>query len=399
MEDMEIQTIYIGGWFQRTTLHLTEIWNFLSEGAFDPYVSGTSTDISAASLRTVVASLGIRDVSRQPGLLECVLITTNAGIVCRVYEDGLVVLEKPVTSLKKDQAEIKDYYENKLSKAFSLLFSKGAPVPKELAAIKSIYPFIVTVEDADERDVGTIFSTLGQTCHSSIGARGTRLYRGHELVVINGAPQRLVCGIVESEIFFREFKSQLHRYLGIHRQLWESIAKIKERSKLSGSETSKYRSDLADYQKTINLIDARIDQMGAYVRTRQKVAAAQKINAYLDRFLEYKFETLLDTHEYVRYLWDMTQNYLNATIAVFDGLQNQATQKAVSTLQLVTLLATMNVILTAVGKKDSVLVVSQTGIAYAILLIVLAFSVQKIITLITKKQSYRLKPERTDAFK
>lgn len=340
-----------------------------------------------------------RTFQRETGPLEYVLIRTRTNIVCRVYEDGLVILEKPVSSLKKDQADLKDYYENKLSKAFSLLFGKGAPVPKELAGIKSIYPYIVTVDGATQGDVDRIFSALGQSRHSSVATKATQLYRGHELVVINGAPKRLAREIVESEIFFREFKSQLHRYLGIHRQLWENIAKIKERPKFSGSETSKYRSELSDYQKTINLIDARIDQMGAYVRTRQKIASAQKITAYLDRFLAYKFETLMDTHEYVRYLWDMTQNYLNATIAVFDGLQGQATQKSVSTLQLVTLLATMNVILTALGKKDTVLNVTQTGLFYAMLLVAAAFGVQKIISIITKKQSYRMKPERTDAFK
>ncbi len=267
---MVIQTIYIGGWFQRTTLHLTEVWNLLNDGKFDPYVTGTTTGVSATDLRQVVASLAIKEVSRESGPLECVLITTRDGIVCRVYEDGLIVLEKPVSSLREDQAEIEEYYEKKLSKAFSLLFSKGAPVPRELTAIKSVYPFIVTVEDASKKDVDGIFASLDQGMHSSVVAKKTHLYRGHELVVIDGAPKRLVRDIVESEIFFREFKSQLHRYLGIHRQLWENIAKIKEQPKFNGSDASRYRHELADYQKTINLIDARIDQMGAYVRTRQR---------------------------------------------------------------------------------------------------------------------------------
>ena len=395
---MVIQTIYIGGWFQRTTLHLTEIWNLLSEGKFDPYVSGMAADVSVSELRKVVASLGIREVSRESGPLECILIETKVGIVCRVYEDGLIVLEKPVSSLKKDQADIRDYYENRLSKAFSFLFSKGAPVPKELAAIKSIYPYIVTVDDATEGDVDAIFSTFAQSRHSSVKTKGTQLYRGHELVVIDGAPKKIVREIVESEIFFREFKSQLHRYLGIHRQLWESIAKIKERPKFNGAEASSYRHELADYQKTINLIDARIDQMGAYVRTRQKVASAQKINAYLDRFLEYKFETLLDTHEYVRYLWDMTQNYLNATIAVFDGLQAKATQKSVASLQLVSLFMAMNVLLLALGRGGAVLSVSVTGVLFVILLLLGSVLVQYLIAFVSQKQSVRLRPERETLF-
>lgn len=395
---MVIQTIYIGGWFQRTTLHLTEVWNLLNDGKFDPYVTGTTTGVSATDLRQVVASLAIKEVSRESGPLECVLITTRDGIVCRVYEDGLIVLEKPVSSLREDQAEIEEYYEKKLSKAFSLLFSKGAPVPRELTAIKSVYPFIVTVEDASKKDVDDIFATLDQGMHSSVVAKKTHLYRGHELVVIDGAPKRLVRDIVESEIFFREFKSQLHRYLGIHRQLWENIAKIKEQPKFNGSDASRYRHELADYQKTINLIDARIDQMGAYVRTRQKVVSAQKINAYLDRFLEYKFETLLDTHEYVRYLWDMTQNYLNATIAIFDGLQAKATQRSVDSLQLVSLFMAMNVLLLGLGRGATVLSVSVTGVLFVTLLLLGSILIQYLIAFISQKQSVRLRPERETLF-
>ncbi len=395
---MVIQTIYIGGWFQRTTLHLTEVWNLLNDGKFDPYVTGTTTGVSATDLRQVVASLAIKEVSRESGPLECVLITTRDGIVCRVYEDGLIVLEKPVSSLREDQAEIEEYYEKKLSKAFSLLFSKGAPVPRELTAIKSVYPFIVTVEDASKKDVDGIFASLDQGMHSSVVAKKTHLYRGHELVVIDGAPKRLVRDIVESEIFFREFKSQLHRYLGIHRQLWENIAKIKEQPKFNGSDASRYRHELADYQKTINLIDARIDQMGAYVRTRQKVVSAQKINAYLDRFLEYKFETLLDTHEYVRYLWDMTQNYLNATIAIFDGLQAKATQRSVDSLQLVSLFMAMNVLLLGLGRGATVLSVSVTGVLFVTLLLLGSILIQYLIAFISQKQSVRLRPERETLF-
>ena len=37
---MHVQKIFIGGWFQRTTLHLSEIWEFLHHGEsaldFDP---------------------------------------------------------------------------------------------------------------------------------------------------------------------------------------------------------------------------------------------------------------------------------------------------------------------------------------------------------------------------
>ncbi len=399
MEDMEIQTIYIGGWFQRTTLHLTEIWNLLNEGKFDPYLSGESEDAKSMGVaRKAVSALHVKELTREIGPLEFILFTSKEGVTCRIYEDGLIVLEKPYTNFTKDIVDIKDYFENKLSNAFSILFAKGAPVPKELAGIKSIFPFIITVENAGEKDVEKIFSTFKYTKHSVVSSNKIDVYRGHEIVVINNAPKRLARGIIEAEIFFREFKTQLHKYLGIHRQLWENIAKIKEQPKITGSQTERYRNQLADYQKTINLIDARIDQMGAYVRTRQKVASAQKIDTYLDGLLVYKFETLLDTHEYIRYLWDMTQNYLNATIVIFDGIQEKATQTSVSTLQLVMLFTAVNVMLLSLEKQESILSIQRTGVMYAIVVIATAFCLQKIISLIAKKQSFRLKSEKLTQF-
>ncbi|MGK5086396.1 hypothetical protein WDW86_02465, partial [Bdellovibrionota bacterium FG-2] len=71
--------------------------------------------------------------------------------------------------------------------------------------------------------------------------------------------------IIESQIFFREFKTQLHRYLDIHRSIWEKIKAIKEGGHIKGTDIDRLRGELSAYQKTINLIGARINQMPAYV--------------------------------------------------------------------------------------------------------------------------------------
>ena len=146
---MTIQKIYIGGWFQRTTLHLTEIWDFLNRGK-------SNLDFPKEKLDEARGSLSIDSVSRESGPLEYILIKTNKEISYRIYEDGLIILEKDFKSLKDDFEAIKDYYDNKLSKALSLIFSKGAPAPKELANIKTILPYIVTVTDATKEETGKL---------------------------------------------------------------------------------------------------------------------------------------------------------------------------------------------------------------------------------------------------
>ena len=46
-----------------------------------------------------------------------------------------------------------DYYENCLSKAINYIFSLGAPVPKELANIKSVYPYFIVLNKGTKEDI------------------------------------------------------------------------------------------------------------------------------------------------------------------------------------------------------------------------------------------------------
>lgn len=104
---MHIEKIYIGGWFQRTTLHLTEIWDLLKHGK--SYLGFSENDLKEARDR-----LELTEITRQSGPLEYLLAKTKLGIDYRIYEDGLIILEKEFESLKSDFEKIKDYYDNKL---------------------------------------------------------------------------------------------------------------------------------------------------------------------------------------------------------------------------------------------------------------------------------------------
>ena len=45
-----------------------------------------------------------------------------------------------------------------------------------------------------------------------------------------------------------------------------------------------------------------------------------------NHFFQFKFETLLDTHEYIKHLWGMTKNYLTSAIEIFSELQAKSTK-------------------------------------------------------------------------
>jgi hypothetical protein len=378
---MTIHKIYIGGWFQRTTLHLTEIWDFLKHGELQ-------IDINKDDLKNARESLSLDTVSRENGPLEYILVKTTKDISYRIYEDGLIILEKDFKSLKDDFDEIKDYYDNKLSKAISLVFSKGAPVPKELANIKNVLPYIVTITDASHDDMNHIFEDFKEEVYSNVSTQNIEVFRSSGIILINNLhDENLTREIIESQIFFREFKSQLHRYLTIHRILWEKIKIIKERGEIKGSDIDELRNELSLYQKTINLIGARIDQMPAYVKTRQKITDVEKIDSYLQPLFQFKFETLLDTHEYIKHLWKMTENYLNSAVEIFSELQEKSTKSGLASLQVITTIGVVAAILGYLG-KDAWPKFTVIGLMYFALLMGMTWVINYVVSKFFKNKKY-----------
>ena len=299
-------------------------------------------------------------------------------------------MEKDFNSLKNDFEAIKDYYDNKLSKALSLIFSRGAPVPKELANIKTILPYIVTVTDATKEETDKIFKDFSEDVYSTLTTKNIEVYRAPGIILINNLKdEKLVREIIESQIFFREFKSQLHRYLAIHRILWEKIRTIKERGEIKGNEVDSLRNELSVYQKTINLIGARIDQMPAYVKTRQKITDVEKIDDYLQPLFQFKFETLLDTHEYIKHLWGMTKNYLTSAIEIFSELQARSTKNTISSLQLITTIGVVAGILGYLG-KDTLPRFTSIGLIYFSLLMIMTWVINSIVSKFFKNKKYNI---------
>lgn len=383
---MIIQKIYIGGWFQRTTLHLTEIWDFLKYGK-------SNLDFPKEKLDETRSFLSLDSVNRESGPLEYIFVKTNKEISYRIYEDGLIILEKDFKFLKNDFEEIRDYYDNKLSKALSLIFSKGAPIPKELANIKTILPYIVTITDATKEETEKIFKDFSEDIYSALATKNIEVYRSSGIILINNLKdENLTREIIESQIFFREFKSQLHRYLAIHRTLWEKIKIIKECGKIKGNDIDSLRNELSVYQKTINLIGARIDQMPAYVKTRQKITDVEKIDDYLQPLFQFKFETLLDTHEYIKHLWGMTKNYLTSAIEIFSELQAKSTKNTISSLQLITTIGVVAGILGYLG-KDTLPKFTSIGLIYFSLLMIMTWIINGTVSKFFKNKKYNIEKQ------
>lgn len=89
---MKLEKVFIRGWFQRTTIQLSKIYDFVRGGS-------SKLELDKKKLLKLRENLELKEI------------------------DHLAA-----------------YYEQKLSTSLNYIFSLGAPIPKELANIETVYP-------------------------------------------------------------------------------------------------------------------------------------------------------------------------------------------------------------------------------------------------------------------
>jgi len=383
---MKISNVYVGGWFQRTMLQLSEIYDFLRD-------CKTHLNFDLDKLAEFRKNLQIGKIDYGVAGEEYIEFTTALDIKVKIFEDGLIVLNNQNVSentLFADIDKVTDYYENKLSPAFSYLFSLGAPVPKELANIETVYPYFIICDNASKEDLNELLARTEKQKYFEFENEKYNVIRGDKYYFINNKKQTLanIERYIEEQIFIREFKGQLHRYLNLHRIIWEKIDAVKENVRVKGADIIKFSSKLEGYAKTINLIDGRINQMSVYLPTREKIA---KSDPELDEFLAisgYRYETLKDTLEYIKHLWGMTKTYVKSAQKLFNDLQSDVTNKSIGSLTIVT---SMGVGASLIDLfTESAPTFSAFGFVYFFALAVLGWAVNKIMNTISKKRKYEI---------
>lgn len=383
---MKISNVYVGGWFQRTMLQLTEIYDFLREGK-------SKLDLDHDKLIEYRKALEIGKIDYSVAGEEYIEFTTASMITVKIFEDGLIVLNNTNVSentLFNDIDNVTDYYENKLSPAFSYLFSLGAPVPKELAHIETVYPYFVVCDGASHDDLSELLSRTEKQKYFEFDNEKYDVVRGDKYYFINNKKQSIknIEKFIEEQIFIREFKGQLHRYLNLHRIIWEKIDKVKENTNVRGSEIVKFTSKLEGYAKTITLIDGRIKQMSTYISTREKIAKNDKELAEFLAISGYRYETLRDTLDYINSLWDMTKNYVSNAQKLFEGIKSDVTSSSVDSLTIVT---SMGVGASIIGLlTESAPEFTVFGVIYFFALAFLGWISTKILSKISSHRKYEV---------
>jgi hypothetical protein len=375
-------TVTFGGWYQRTTLHLSEIYDLFALGRSD-------LNLSVDKIRQFHHSFEFTSVTREPGDLEYIRAVTRHGIEVRYYEDGLYILELRSTDIKSAQDRLLHYFEHYLNPAISYIFSLGAPTPKVLADIKTTHPTVVSANSS--KPLSILKSYNFGDVYSQITSKSLSVYKTPQYIIIfSPASSAYTRELIEMQIFFREFKDHLQRYLNIHREIWEEISDIKEKGTIVGSDVEGIRSRLDSYQKTISLIKSRINQMGTYVHTRSSLAKKLKVEDDLLSIFQYKFETLTDTHSYIQEIWKMTQEYVDTAIQVVVEVKNQTTNNSINSLRLITTIGVLSGIFGYLS-KDKFPEITFIGIWYFFVLLLGTWLINQLIGYFYKKAKYKLK--------
>lgn len=384
---MKINSIYIGGWFQRTMLQLSEIYDFLRNGE-------SQLKLSKKKLADLRKNLDIGSIEYGVSGEEYILFVTADHIHVKIFEDGLIVLRSSNVSeetLFADIERVKDYYESKLSPAINYIFSLGAPVPKELAHIENIYPYFVVCDKASREDIAELLSKTERQKYFEFDNKDYSVLRGDKYYFINNKKAANIPHIeryIEEQVFIREFKGQLHRYLNLHRIIWEKIDNVKDRAKVKGSDVVKFSTKLESYAKTVTLIDGRIRQMSTYISTRERIA---KEDDDLREFLAisgYRYETLRDTLEYIRDLWDMTRAYVSSAQKLFDGIKQDVTSSSINSLTIVTSMSAGAAILGLFTESEPEF--TTFGFIYFFILAFVGWAATKLLTYVAQKRKYEI---------
>jgi hypothetical protein len=375
-------TVTFGGWYQRTTLHLSEVYDLLALGRSD-------LDLDKEQLRRYKTGFGFTSVTRENDDFEYILCRSFNDIEFRYYEDGLYILTLQSEDVAYAQKTLQNFYEDKIAPAIAYIFSLGAPTPKVLAAIKTMHPTVISFTGKSPLSKGDL-EGFGPV-YSIIDSKLLTVYKTPKYIVIfSGQSFKHQKELIEMQIFFREFKDQLHRYLNLHREIWEEISEIKERGSIAGNEVEALRSRLDSYQKTISLIRSRINQMSTYVKSRASLSKSLALEDHLSTIFQYKFETLINTHSYIQEIWKMTQEYVDTAISVINEVKSLSTSNGINSLRLITTIGVLSGIFGYLSRNDFPKV-TIIGLWYFIILILGTWLINELVRYFYQKSIYKLK--------
>lgn len=330
---MKIKQIYLGTWFQRTSLHLKELFQFLK-------YKKVALELDKERMEHLWESLQVEQVEFVGNNEFDEVVAVCKEVTLSVTEDGIILLTTDEKDIKKAKKILESFYTEFLAPALSFLFSRGAPLPKVLDQASSSYPLLCVTEGAKESDVLRLYEKNDDTLI-------TRLHGGHLEVFLGDVisifqiekPRKFSVPhtreLLHYVIFFREFEKQLKKYLFLHRTMWEEITAIRDAEQMLYKDFPRIREQILQHMKTLSFVKARLAQMKDIMQEREHTIDTH-IKEELKSLGLLKFDHLIANQKYITHLWQMTIEYVKSSLSLLESLYQENTQKELNAIKFIT---------------------------------------------------------------
>ncbi len=326
-------------WIQRTTVHLEEMYAFFRGVDHElPLLDPKQLAKHRVSLNIASTVLAERND------FDMLVAKVGDQFEFSAVEDGVFTLRytSPIQKITTARKHIEAYYRDRLGPALAYLYHRGAPLPKELHTLTSIYPIIIIVSDASEKDVIRLYRTLKEDYDTIVSSKTTQFFFGPIVTIIRKTGRdegrdRVFEQLLSNIVFLREYYRQLHEYINLHRTIWDQISAIRESTHIRYRDFPTIRLKLMDFLKTLFFIKARLHQMGDIVAAR-KVLLPENVKKELEECGLYRFESALTDERYLMDLWNMTIEYAQGTSHLLESLFQENTQRELNALKFITLI-------------------------------------------------------------
>lgn len=329
---MQIVQTSLGTWFPRTVLHLDEV---------DAALRGERLPHHPRDLPGLLKRLDLSHVDVDDGPVRTLRARGN-GMRISLTEDGIILLTAAGGQLPTVRQRLTSYYERAVGPFLEALFRRGMPLPQELADVRAVLPFFVLVSGGTAAEAAALVRQRGRRVGDRVGLGPVTVIPGPTITALH-VPRRTdeantpipVDDILRYFTFFREFENQLHVYVRLHRDVWESIDAIRDARHLRYRDLSGIRDRLGAQRKTIGFVGARIAQMGDILAARSQYVHEAGLEPMLASLRLNRFDSLKGARDYVEDLWEVTDRYAEQTENLLRLVYEENLRREVTVLNII----------------------------------------------------------------
>lgn len=327
---MKINKVYVGSWYPRTMFHLNELYEFLSEGT-------SHLSLDPNKVKDLKASLDPKEVVLEQTSGEKIVHAKFDKYDFEGRESGLYLFSCCCIESDKVTEEMENLSNlafKKVFSSFNYLYSLGAPIPKVFSAMKSVMPYVFTVSNIAKGEVELFLEEHNQKIIKKFKNKDIEIYYGKTIIIINGDPKLAEEIINEAIYYIHDAESQFQRILDLHRFIWDEVTQIKLSNKIKYKDLAATRDLIMEIDSEVIFFKSRIDQIEKILKVQLSKIDDKNIDSVWGN-IRMGFNSVIDSGDYIKSLWEMTNNYLNSATELVSLVYAESSKKQINALQFI----------------------------------------------------------------